>query len=298
MSIEIVNALAFSKNEIREIPLGQIEPDNDQLRKEFKDDELDALAETIKNDGQIQPILVTKGKDGKYKIVDGERRWRVLNKLADQATATPESQTEPPSTIKAIYVEEDNQLLSVLGNIVRNNYNPMETADAYALLKQLLGKEGKKATNENVGNRVGKAPNTVSEYLSLLKLPEEIQTSARKDSRVPYNKLKTLEASNLTSDEKIKEYSKLYKMHSAKNVGQEANKDSKPNKETQRVVLIQKKIKAVNKALEMKAFKSTKFDDVKDEVKEDFKKSLETIKETVDKLIKEFPSQQIADKGD
>lgn len=141
---EIQSAPVFPESEVRGIPLDQIEPDKNQLRKEFKPDELEALAASIKENGLIQPILVTSGKDGKYQIVDGERRWRACTMLVEQTTAVSEP-TEEVRTIRAIYVSGDNQLVGILGNIARNSYNPMEMADALALVKRMLGAEAKDA---------------------------------------------------------------------------------------------------------------------------------------------------------
>lgn len=274
------DALEFPKNEIREIPLDHIEPDKGQLRKEFRDDELEALAETIKNDGQIQPILVTKGKDGKYKIVDGERRWKAFGILVKQAEAGAESQVEPPSTIKAIYVEEDNQLLGILGNIIRNNYNPMETADAIALVKKTLGKDA------DIAKRIGKSRSVVTEYQSLLKLPKKIQEQARKDSCVPFRRLKVLAADSKKGEsEKIAEYEMLHKKYAAK---REEDKQkaitSKPSQtmETRSVASVRKKLDGMKFILD-----GVNFGDKVDKTEKDtFLKSLQEIIATADATLK------------
>jgi ParB family chromosome partitioning protein len=240
MTQETQQTPEFSTDEIRSIPIDLIEPDKNQLRKEFREDELEALAKTIEKDGQIQPILVTKGKAGKYKIVDGERRWRAFKKLVDQAKADTESQIEPPSTIKAIYVEEENQLVSILGNIARNSYNPMELAYAIALITERLGTD---ATDDDVAGRIGKSRTIVVEYNSLLKLPEKIREKARKNSCVPFNRLKALAASKTPPDEKIKAYEELHKKYSVEK--QKSDKDdSRPNsnRETRSVIAIRKKL--------------------------------------------------------
>lgn len=232
-----------------------------------------------------------------YVIVDGERRWRAKKLLMEQQQNEVDSDTNYlNSIIYAIYVDKDSQLVGILGNIVRNSYNSMETADAYKRLKKLLGKDGKDATNKTVGDRVGKAPNTVSEYLSLLDdLPVEVQNQARLDSRVPYNKLKTLAASGLDNDEKKNEYHRLYTIHSAKNVGQgDSNIESKPSKDDKRVTLIHTKIKAVNSALEMQAFRNMIKKGMADEVKADLRNALGRTIGIARDLIKELELQQPA----
>ena len=241
------DSLLSDKNKIHEIPLDKVEPDKDQLRKEFRDDEIKALAETIKSDGQIQPILVTKGKDGKYKIVDGERRWRAFNLLAKQ-TDLNESQSEPPLTIKAIYVEQDNKLLGILGNILRNSYNPMETADAIALVRNQLGKN---VSDEDVAKRIGKSRSLIAEYKSLLNLPKEIQEKARKNSYVPFRKLKTLAPDNeKTSKQKIAEYDKLHEKYEIlwliKTGKEKKAKSENPKKmDVRKAFAVQKKLEGV-----------------------------------------------------
>ena len=249
MSKETQNDLVFPESEVREIPLGQIEADKKQLRKEFKQDELDALAESIKKNGLIQPILVTTGKGGKYQIVDGERRWRAHTMLAEQATADSESPAKPITTIRAIYVDGDSQLLGILGNIARNSYNAMETADALALVKKILGDD---ATDAEVAKRVGRSRTIVVEYKSLAKLPKKIQDMARQNSCVPFNKLKSLAAKKKLSDaEKIAEYETLHKKHSApKNVSpQKTDKKPESNRETRSVAAVRKKLDTMKDAL-------------------------------------------------
>lgn len=277
------DSIEAQKDKIHEIPLDQIERDDNQLRKEFREDELEALAETIKNDGQIQPILVTKGKDGKYKIVDGERRWRALDRLVEQAKADTDSQTKQPSTIKAIYIEEDNQLLGILGNIVRNSYNPMETADAIALIKRTLGKN---ATDDAVAKRIGKSRTIVVEYNSLLNLPKKIQKQAREDSCVPFRKLKVLAADKKNSDvEKIAEYETLHKKYTSERNNKNKNTVSsitRQKMDTRRVVAVRKKLEGMKTALDGVQFGANLDGNEKDV----FLKSLQEIIDTANATLK------------
>lgn len=282
--------LEFSKDEIKEIPFDQIEADKNQLRKEFKEDELEALAESIKNDGQIQPILITQGEGGKYKIVDGERRWRACKALAEQAKADTESQTEITCTIRAIYVDGDNQRLGILGNIVRNSYNPMETADALSALKALLGKE---ATDADVGKYTGKSRSLITEYFSLLKLPKEIQDKARNNSCVPFNKLKALAAKKIPSDDKIIDYEALHVKYSTDKKPKKDDIKQRQSKYTRKLVDLRKKVVGINTALV--GIKLDKITKAEESVKKDFIESLESAKKTVENLIKQL-SQQVPNK--
>ena len=257
--------LAFKAHEIREIPLDRIEPDKKQLRKEFKQDELEALAESIKDNGLIQPILVTTGKDGKYQIVDGECRWRAHNMLAEQGGQV--------GTIRAIYVDGDSQLLGILGNIARDSYNPMETADALALVKKILGDDAKDA---DVAKHIGRSRTIVVEYNSLLKLPKKVQEKARKDSCVPFNKLKSLAASKGTDEEKIAAYDGMHKKYSASKTDDKSKKaDGKQpqSRETRSVVAVRKKLDTIKMALDGVQFGEK----VDNSEKENFLKSLQEI---------------------
>lgn len=281
-------------DKILEISISQIEPDKEQPRKEFKVDE---LVESIKTNGLIQPIMVTRLSDDKYQIVDGERRWQAYQKILEQAKDDADL-VKKYSTIRAIYVENGTQLEGIVGNIVRNNYNPMETADAYKLLKKLLSKGGKKATNKEVGNRVNKAENTISEYNTLLeKLPKDIQDEARLDGRVPYNRLKTLATKEISDDEKREEYGKLFKIYSSKQDYKNVVSTSELNKETKRVVLVQKKIKAANDALGKKSIMGMSFEGVSEVERDKLKESLKAIKETADNLLQKL-SPMADDMGD
>jgi len=250
------SAPALPLNTVHELPLDQIEPDKNQVRKEFIEDELDALAESIKNDGQLQPIHITKGKPGKYKIVDGERRWRALKKLSEQTkTDTPRGQAIPFSKIKAIYLEEEKPILGILANIARNNYNPMEMADAISIVGKELGEDPK---DQDIANKIGKARSTVVEYKSLLKLPNYIQDKARLDSCVPLRKLIKLAASKKMNEaEKIVEYDKLHgKYASDRDKAKEKKAPKKPahTKDTRSVIAVRKKLDEIKSTLVKVAF--------------------------------------------
>ena len=293
MTQDIDYAVPFDASQIHEISLDMIKPDDNQVRTEFNEDDLKALAESIKSDGQIQPILVTMSKeeDKHYIIVDGERRWRACKMLVEQHKDNDEL-AKKFSIINAVYVKEDAQLVSILGNIIRNDYNSMETADAYSRLKKLLGKKGKDATNKEVGDKVGKAPNSVSEYLSLHDLPEDIKGKAKKDSRVPYNKLLEIVRGKGSDDDKRKRYDNFYKIYSSKENFKAVKQDSKQGKATKRVVLFNRKIMAVNQALEKKTLKNMEFDGVDDSEKAKLKKSLLTMKETADYFLAKLEAKK------
>ena len=278
MESESNNNLSFPENEIREIPIDQIEPDPEQIRKEFDEDVLEALAESIKDGTLVQPILVTTGKDGKYQIVDGERRWRAHNILAENA----KSQEGPVAmTIRAMYVAKDIQLAGILGNVARESYNPLETATALAAIKRMLGEN---ARDGDVANCIGKSRSLVSEYNSLLRLPQKIQDKAITDSCVPFLNLKRLATGKGTDEEKIEKYETLHNRYSAKKKGQrEKAKDHIPqSRATRTVIAVCKKVAVINAALS-----DIQFDKVEDKEKKVLLESLGKTQELIEALLQE-----------
>ncbi|MDR3298257.1 MAG: ParB/RepB/Spo0J family partition protein [Candidatus Nomurabacteria bacterium] len=144
-------------SKLQEIALDDIEADADQPRRSFKTDQIEALANSIKEHGVLQPIVVTKsGK--KYKIVAGERRWRA-SKIAGLAKI--------PVIVRSL--SDQNRLeLSLIENVQREDLNAIETATAYAKLKTQFN-----MTTAEVAKRVGKSESAVINTMRLLSLPEE-----------------------------------------------------------------------------------------------------------------------------
>ncbi|MGI8669631.1 MAG: ParB/RepB/Spo0J family partition protein [Aridibacter sp.] len=141
-----------------ELDIDLIKSNPDQPRKNFPETELDELTQSIKANGIVQPILVRpKGKG--YQIVAGERRWRAAQRA---------ELDKIPVVVKEV---SDDKLLEIalIENIQRQELNPIEEAKAYQKLIEEIG-----LTQEMVANRVGKNRSFVTNYLRLLKLPEEI----------------------------------------------------------------------------------------------------------------------------
>lgn len=151
-------------NSISEIPLNQITANPFQPRTEFDEAALEELTESIKVHGIIQPIAVRKIGNDKYEIISGERRTRASIRAGLK-------------TIPAyVRVANDQSMLemALIENIQRENLNAIEIALSY---KRLL--EECKLNQEELGERVGKNRSTVTNYMRLLKLPEEIQIALR-----------------------------------------------------------------------------------------------------------------------
>ena len=141
------------------IPIDQIQPNPLQPRRVFQDNRLEELAQSIRANGIIQPLVV-RYVNGHYQLVAGERRWRAA-KLADMTTV--------PVVVREI---PDNRLLEItlIENIQREDLNPMETASAFARMSAELNLNA-----ETIGLRTGKDRTTVINLMRLLQLPPEIQ---------------------------------------------------------------------------------------------------------------------------
>ena len=147
-------------------PIDKFQPDPDQPRKNFNPEAMQALADSIKAQKYIYPILyreVVEDGETRFIIVDGERRWRACKELLGLMD------------IPAIKFEGDHEAVALLGNIFREDLTAMEEALAVDRLKT---NSDNKLTNETLGNMLGKAESTISEILTLVKLPEYIQKEA------------------------------------------------------------------------------------------------------------------------
>ena len=152
------------------ISLEKLKPNPNQPRKDFDPSEEAELADSIRQQGVIQPIIAEDAGDGTYNIVAGERRVRAA-RLAGL--------TEIPVVFRK-YSEEKRMEVSLVENIQRSNLNPIEEAAAY---RQLMEMEG--LSQDELAARVGKNRATVANSLRLLKLPNEIQESIRKAELTP-----------------------------------------------------------------------------------------------------------------
>lgn len=151
---------ATTSEEMVEIDLDLIEPNNFQPRTSFDEERLEQLAQSIRANGIIQPLLVRRLSTDRYQLVAGERRWR-----AAQRAGLP----RVPCVVKEI--PEDKMLeLALIENIQRQELNAIEEAQAYKRLIETLG-----LTQEMVAQRVGRDRTFITNYLRLLRLPEDIQ---------------------------------------------------------------------------------------------------------------------------
>lgn len=258
--------------DVIEIPLAQIVPDKNQTRKEFPTQEIEALAQSIRMHGLVTPILVVPliDTENQYKIIDGERRYRALSILAKQFPEMERYKKIPVSLIK-----EDNPIFGKLVNMARKVFNPMETAEALNFMKN-----NGNYSDEQLGKLVEKGRSSVSEYLSLLKLPEQIRDKAKKESYVPFRVLKKLVAKNIPDEDKILEYNKLHKSYTPSTTTRERKEDAKSPWNADRLVPgVQKKMEGIINSLERIDFTQ-------------IEQNREALKSSIDTLIDKLSSMR------
>lgn len=147
-----------------ELPINEIIPNRDQPRKTFDEAALEELAESIKQHGVLQPLLVRPIPSGGYQLVAGERRWRAcrmagLNKV--------------PVVIKEL-TDTETMEIAIIENLQREDLNPIEEAEG---LQALIDKCG--YTQEEVAASVGKSRPAIANSLRLLRLPQEVRDMAK-----------------------------------------------------------------------------------------------------------------------
>ena len=152
-------------SELKQIKISEIVRDEEQPRREFDEDAINALAQSIKEHGVLQPIVVTK-EDGKYKIVAGERRWRA-SKIAGL--------DKMPAIVRTL--DSQNRLeLSIIENAQREDLNAIELATAYAKLKNQFNLSPK-----DIAAKVGKSEGSVQSTMRLLNLPDDVKKTMVKE---------------------------------------------------------------------------------------------------------------------
>lgn len=144
---------------VQMLRLSQVDPNRSQPRRNFEEEALEELADSIRQFGVLQPILVQK-KDGRYEIIAGERRWRACRKAGLK---------EIPAIIRE-YSDQETLELSLIENIQREDLNPIEEAKAF---KSLIDEFGLR--QEDLAARVSKSRTAITNSVRLLKLDERVQ---------------------------------------------------------------------------------------------------------------------------
>jgi ParB family chromosome partitioning protein len=157
--LEVLLGGAVSAADLAQIPVGSIRPNARQPRKRVDAEGVAGLAESVRAQGVIQPIVVRPDGEGSYELVAGERRWR-----AAKAAGLP--------TVPALIRETDDRdslLLALVENVAREDLSPVEEARAYAVLQDEFG-----LTLGDIAERVGRSKPSVSNRLRLLDLPDDV----------------------------------------------------------------------------------------------------------------------------
>lgn len=145
---------------LTEIDINKIEPNASQPRKKFNEDSLQELADSIKQHGLIEPLIVQESKNGFYEIIAGERRWRASRMAGIK---------QVPVVVKE-YSSREVVEIALIENIQREDLNPIEEANAY---KRLI--EEFELKQDEVAESVGKSRTAITNFLRLLKLDEKVQ---------------------------------------------------------------------------------------------------------------------------
>jgi ParB family chromosome partitioning protein len=148
------------------VPVEKIIPNKDQPRKIFKEDKLEELSRSIKENGIIQPLIVTENESGELELIAGERRLRASIKAGIEMV---------PVVIKKV-TKKDGIVMSIIENVQRSDLNCIEEALAYFQLMNDFN-----LTQEEVAKKIGKERSSIANYLRLLKLPRMVIDYLQKD---------------------------------------------------------------------------------------------------------------------
>ncbi len=160
----IETAPEIPQETVRTLPLDSLRPNRFQPRSHFNEAQIDELAESIRTQGIVQPLVVTPEGES-WTIIAGERRWRAARKAGLESV---------PVVVREVADDRELLELALVENLQRSDLNPIEEAEAYAALQEKFG-----LSQEAVAVRVGKARTTVTNALRLLRLPEEVRELLR-----------------------------------------------------------------------------------------------------------------------
>ena len=146
---------------LAEIPVDQISPNPYQPRKTFNETSIEELARSVREHGIVQPLVVTRLADRKYRLIAGERRFRAAQRAG---------LSKVPGVIKEMARDSDTLQIALIENIQREDLNPIEEANAYHQLHEEFG-----LTQEEISRQVGKERSTIANFLRLLKLPDGVK---------------------------------------------------------------------------------------------------------------------------
>jgi ParB family chromosome partitioning protein len=157
--LEVLIGGAGSSPELVQLPLGSIRPNGRQPRRRFDTESITELADSVRAQGLVQPVVVRPAAEGSWELIAGERRWRAA-RAAGLATI--------PALVRETD-DRDSLLLALVENVAREDLSPIEEARAYAVLMDEFG-----LSLGDVAERVGRSKPTISNRIRLLDLPEDV----------------------------------------------------------------------------------------------------------------------------
>jgi ParB family chromosome partitioning protein len=188
----------YEARKLYTLPVKDLNPDPNQPRKHIDDNELKELSSSIKKHGVLQPVLFRQDQDGKLIIVSGERRYQA-SKLAKK------------DTIPAIFTDGNASEIALVENLLRVDLTPIEEAEGLLRLQ-----DEAKYSNKELASVIGKAESTMSEILSLNKLPVKIRDAIRNSK--DYSRRQLVEVAKGKDEKEIK---KLFKTLQKKNTSRD-----------------------------------------------------------------------------
>ena len=171
----------YEDREIYHVPVDELLEDSEQPRKYFDRAAQDALKKSIIKFGLMQPIVFRQREnDGKLVVVAGERRVRAIKSILRKAKSGSDDPKQQEllrrfENIPGMFISDNHQEIALIENVQRENLNPVELAEGLAKLKE----DGRYGL-DHLGTMIGKSMSTVSEILSINKIPDEIREEARK----------------------------------------------------------------------------------------------------------------------
>lgn len=209
-----------STNGVSTLKINDVEPNKNQPRKTFDTEKIEALADSIKEHGLIQPIVVTQGKNGIYKIVAGERRWRAAKKAGLK---------EIPVVINE-YTDEQVAEVALIENLQREDLNPIEEALGYHVLLEDFN-----LTQEMISQKIGKSRSAIANSLRLLSLDDDIKKLliSGEISSGHARAVLSLESSELRLALTKRIIEDNLNVRQAEEIAKQLNKQKKPKKEKQ-----------------------------------------------------------------
>jgi len=171
---------------LKTLPVDRLTPNRMQPRASFEDDGLEELAESIRSQGVVQPLVVTPLEDGSYSIIAGERRWRAARRAGLDTV---------PVVVREVAGDQELLELALVENLQREDLNAVEEAEAYQALQERF-----ELSQEEIAARVGKGRSTITNSLRLLKLAGPVRDLLR-DGRLTAGQARPL--LTLAEDEQV-----------------------------------------------------------------------------------------------